>query len=74
MKRVWLKKIREEKGMLQKDVASEIGVASSTYAMYEQGNRTPSVATAAKIGMVLNFDWQLFFEEQLHETCTEKLA
>lgn len=36
-----LKKIREEKRISQKDFAQTIGVAQSTYALYETGKREP---------------------------------
>ena len=49
-----LKNARERKGMSQKDVAEEIGVAKSTYSLYESGNREPNVQTIKKIADVLN--------------------
>lgn len=65
--REWLKTLRKNAKLSQKQVAFEVGISPSAYAMYEQGRRTPDVATAAKIGLVLKFDWQRFFETQLHE-------
>ena len=49
-----LKNARERKGMSQKDVAEEIGVAKSTYSLYESGNREPNVQTIKRIADVLN--------------------
>ena len=49
-----LKNARERKGMSQKDVAEEIGVAKSTYSLYESGNREPNVQTIKKIADVLS--------------------
>lgn len=40
-----LKKAREQKGLTQKDVAEIIGVAKSTYSLYESGSREPNVQT-----------------------------
>ena len=40
--------------MSQKDVAEEIGVAKSTYSLYESGNREPNVQTIKRIADVLN--------------------
>lgn len=37
-----LKKLREEKGATQKEVADAIGVTISAYSNYEQGIREPS--------------------------------
>ncbi len=49
-----LKRAREQKGLSQKEVAEGIGVAKSTYSMYESGNREPNVQTIRKIADVLN--------------------
>ena len=40
-----LKEIRLKKGFSQKKVAENIGVAKSTYSLYESGNREPNVET-----------------------------
>lgn len=48
-----LRLAREQKGMSQKDVAERIGVAKSTYSLYESGNREPNVQTIKKIADVL---------------------
>ena len=49
-----LKWAREQKGLSQKDVAEKIGVAKSTYSLYESGNREPNVQTIKKIANVLD--------------------
>lgn len=49
-----LKNARERKGISQKDVAEKIGVAKSTYSLYESGNREPNVQTIKKIADVLS--------------------
>lgn len=49
-----LKIARERKGMSQKDIAEGIGVAKSTYSLYESGNREPNVQTIKKIADILN--------------------
>ena len=48
-----LKKIRLEKGYSQKDFAEKLGVAKSTYCMYENGYREPNVDTIKKIADLL---------------------
>lgn len=73
-KRIWLEKARKNYKFTQEDVADKVGVARTTYAMYEQNQRTPSVAIAAKIGSLLKVDWQLFFEEQLRDSRSDKTA
>lgn len=49
-----LKEARTTRKMTQKDVAEKIGVAKSTYSLYESGNREPGVAIIKKIAKVLN--------------------
>ncbi|MEI3522486.1 MAG: helix-turn-helix transcriptional regulator [Anaerosacchariphilus sp.] len=49
-----LKTAREKKNMTQKEVADSIGVAKSTYSLYESGNREPNVQTIKKIADTLN--------------------
>lgn len=49
-----LRAARERKNMTQKDVADNIGVAKSTYSLYESGNREPNVQTIKKLADVLN--------------------
>ena len=49
-----LKAARKYIGMSQKDVAEKIGVAKSTYSLYESGNREPNVQTIKKIADVLS--------------------
>ena len=49
-----LKEAREKRGMTQKEVADIIGVAKSTYSLYESGNREPNVQTIKKIADTLN--------------------
>lgn len=49
-----LKAARERKNMTQKEVADSIGVAKSTYSLYESGQREPNVQTIKKIADTLN--------------------
>jgi putative transcriptional regulator len=62
--RDWLKSIREGKEMSQQVVADECGISRQYYNLIEKGERTPSVTTAKKIATVLDFDWQLFYEDE----------
>lgn len=48
-----LKIARERRNMTQKEVADSIGVAKSTYSLYESGNREPNVQTIKKIADTL---------------------
>lgn len=49
-----LKDAREKRGLSQKEVAESIGVAKSTYSLYESGNREPNVQTIKKISDLLS--------------------
>ena len=49
-----LKEARLKSGFSQKDVAENIGVAKSTYSLYESGSREPNVNTIKKIASYLN--------------------
>jgi len=60
--RVWLKSIREEKGLTQENVANMVGISRSTYGHIESGERGVTVSNAKKIASALNFKWTLFFE------------
>lgn len=44
-----LVKLREKKGESQREVAEAIGVAPSTYSMYENGERVPRDKTKMRI-------------------------
>lgn len=49
-----LKAVREKRGFSQKEMSEQIGVAKSTYSLYESGNREPNVQTIKKIADILN--------------------
>ena len=44
-----LKKLRNDKDVFQKDVASYLGITTSAYGFYEQGERTPDPETLQKL-------------------------
>jgi len=49
-----LRKARQELNLSQKVVANMIGVAESTYSLYESGNRTPNIAKVKRLAVVLD--------------------
>lgn len=63
----WLVKFREQKQMTQEEVAELSRMPRTTYASIEQGRRNPSVAKAMAIADTLDFEWTLFFENELRE-------
>lgn len=48
-----IKKVREKKGMTQKEVASLMGISQQAYSQYESGKREPKPETLGRIAMAL---------------------
>lgn len=72
--REWLKRHRLNKGLTQKDVAAKAKIARTTYASIEQGERNAGVQTAKAIAKVLDFNWTLFFDDQVRVSSSERNA
>ncbi|MFD2614467.1 helix-turn-helix domain-containing protein [Paenibacillus gansuensis] len=64
MKRDWLSSYRDQAGMTHEEVAIKANIKRQYYSMIENGNRNPSVDVAKRIGMVLNFNWIIFFDNK----------
>ncbi|MDX8367171.1 helix-turn-helix transcriptional regulator [Cytobacillus sp. IB215665] len=64
MPRFWLKELRVQAGVTQKEVAVESGIARSTYSQIELGIKTPSVPKAKNIALFLGFPWTSFYETE----------
>jgi len=56
-----IKKIRIEKGMTQSYIADELGIAVSTYNMYEKGKRKVPERIASKIAQLLETERDAIF-------------
>ncbi|WMW46649.1 helix-turn-helix transcriptional regulator [Bacillus paralicheniformis] len=69
--RQWLKDIRTQMNLTQQQVAKRAGIARTTYASIEKGDRNASVPNAKNIANVLGFDWTLFFEDVVHNSSRE---
>lgn len=69
--RDWLRQIRLSQNLTQKQVADRAGIARTTYASIEQGERNAGVPTAKAIAQVLGFHWTLFFDEELRVSSNE---
>jgi putative transcriptional regulator len=64
--RDWLVKIRGNR--TQQQVAELAGVSRNYYTEIEKGAKTPSVEVAQRIGIVMSFDWTLFFGGDCRKT------
>ncbi|GAA0108552.1 helix-turn-helix transcriptional regulator [Clostridium sp.] len=49
-----LKELRQEKDLLQKDVATYLNISTSAYGFYEQGKRTPDSEMMKKLSEFFN--------------------
>ncbi|MDF9482603.1 helix-turn-helix transcriptional regulator [Bacillus cereus] len=49
-----LHSLRKERKLRQEDMAKHLGIARTTYAMYEQGNREPDYTTLQKLADFFN--------------------
>ena len=67
-----LKQWRDSKGMTQNQAANYLEVPKTTYASYEQGKRQPSVDKAKELANKMHVKWTLFFENEVHNTSTNK--
>lgn len=77
-----IKKIREQKGLMQKEVASAAAIHTSNYSKIEKGEREPSIEALDKIatlfGMtvdeIIHFEGKVPREVKIKDkTATEKL-
>ena len=58
-----LKKLRKDRNLTQKDIATILGVSQNCYSMLENGLRSLTVKYAKKLGILYNINWWLFFEK-----------
>ena len=62
--RDWLKKIREENGLTQAEVAKQLGIVQPSYQAIESGKTIyPNAKTAIQLGKLLGFRWTRLYEE-----------
>ena len=68
----WLCEKREKLVLSQEKVAGLAKIPRTTYASIEQGRRNPSVKNAMRIAEGLEFDWTIFFNQELRDLTTGK--
>ena len=58
-----IKKIREDKGLTQVQLAKSLGIGSSTFSRYESGEVSPSPEMLSKIAVALGVDVNMLFDD-----------
>lgn len=58
-----LKKLRQDKGLLQKDLAKLLDCTVDYYGMIERSEKQPSVRIAKEIERLTGYDWTNFYKE-----------
>jgi putative transcriptional regulator len=71
--RHWLVLHRQKRNLTQTLVALQAGISRAFYTQLELARRDPSVKVAKKIGLVLEFDWHKFFEDNPDTSQTESI-
>lgn len=59
-----LKKLRENSGYTQQQVADALNIDRSTYAYYETGKTTPDINTIIKLSKIFNVPYTEIFENE----------
>lgn len=72
MKRQWLRRIRLNQRMTQKELSEKAKINRSFYTQIENGTRSPSPYTAQRIAAALGIDWTIFYTLNSGETQQEK--
>lgn len=62
-----LKEARLFRGLTQEQVATQIGVAKSTFTGYEKGNSEPNMLTISKIMNVLKTDANFLWQDEMYD-------
>lgn len=55
---------REAKGYTQQRLADEVGLTQTAISLIENGERSPSVKVAKRLGYVLDFNWMECYDDQ----------
>ena len=61
----WLKEIRTNANLTQKEIAVKSYISESYYCLIETGERRPSTDVAKAIANVLGFDWTKFYDDNI---------
>lgn len=70
-----VKELRENMGMLQKELAIQLGVSQPTVSDWEHGKKDPTEENAKKIGEIFDCDWRaVLCRKPLHEKAASSNA
>lgn len=61
-----LKELRKQKNLSQLEMANTLGVARTTYSMYEQGKRSPEISIIIKIAEYHNVSIDYLLGRKMH--------
>ena len=64
-----LKKLRENSGYTQQQVANALSIERSTYTYYEIGKTTPDINTIIKLAKIFNVSYTEILENEEKEVC-----
>lgn len=64
-----LKKLRENSGYTQQQVANALSIERSTYTYYEIGKTTPDINTIIKLAKIFNVSYTEILENEEQEVC-----
>ena len=60
-----IKKVRQDAGLTQEELADLLRITPAALCRYERGNRSIPVSIAQRIGRILHFDWwKLYGDEE----------
>lgn len=62
-----LKRLRENNGYTQQQVANALNIERSTYTYYETGKTTPDINTIIKLSKIFNVPYSEIFEDEARE-------
>lgn len=66
-----LREARKVANLTQKEVAEQIGIATTTYSGYERGQSDPDVNTLGRLMQVLNVDANYLYQDSFQAALTE---
>lgn len=69
-----IKEARLANGFTQEQLANKIGIAKSTLAGYEKGNREPNLETTIKLMSVLGIDANYLWQDEMSELCDKHFS